>query len=863
MEQDKEYFVFISYSSLDNEWAIWLRHELEHYHLPASFNGRTDVRDNLRKVFRDRDELSAGPEWDEQVQKALENTNNLIVICSPNAAKSQPVNKEVETFIALGKEDHIFPFIVEGDKPEDCFPRALGHSKLGGDVNKDGGRDSAFIKVVAGLLKVSFPSLWNRYEIEKAEEERKQREQRDNLLKVQSLFLSEKVNDIINQDNALLGTLLALEALPVNLQEPNRPYIYEAEFALRKACSSQSAVLRGHEGGCMWASYSTDGNYIISGASEFTKSGTPDYTIKIWSAADNSILFSLPHLKSVSCASFDNKDSYIVTAGHYNKNVYIWDIKTHQLVRTLEQDGFVESAVFSADGKWVITSSLDNTIRKWNVEDGREVLTIREDVKGFLWALPSPNGKYIVSCSVDSGVRVWDANTGELIKVLCRGTYEPPYAEYSPDGRFIGVAIGTQVTIWDSENLNQLLEMTVSRYDITMFAFSPDGQTLAIADDEWLVGVWKLRYDYLTKSWKGDQIQNFTGHSMKIYSCRFCPDGKKVITASYDQTVRIWDIDEHIVLESEPGKGLLCHVEFSPNGKLMAAAYNDNVIRLFDTTNWELKGELLGHTDYPQSMYFDADGTRLVSTASDKTVRVWDIEESSLLHVFVLFDENASEAHFSPDGEIIAFSAWEHIFVYDTKDWSLLHDIEIKGTIGAKNMSFSPDGSIFVVSQAASLLIYETRTCNLLKSVNLYPRVIKKLSFDPIGKYIYFIDTNTLCRIYVETLSNIEEFDGHTSDVIRYAFSPDMQYVATGSQDNTVRVWDLVNRKTIHIYKGHTSGVSSVNIQPDGRTIFSSSFDGTVRQWDFPPLQELIDKTRERFKNRPLTPVERQKYYLE
>lgn len=173
MEQNKEYFVFISYSSLDNEWAIWLRHELEHYHLPASFNGRTDVRDNLRKVFRDRNELSAGPEWDEQVQKALEDTNNLIVICSPHSAKSDAVNKEVETFIALGKENHIFPFIVEGDKPEDCFPPALRHSKLGGDVNKDGGRDSAFIKVVAGMLKVSFPSLWNRYEIEKAEEERK------------------------------------------------------------------------------------------------------------------------------------------------------------------------------------------------------------------------------------------------------------------------------------------------------------------------------------------------------------------------------------------------------------------------------------------------------------------------------------------------------------------------------------------------------------------------------------------------------------------------------------------------------------------------------------------------------------------
>ena len=112
MEQNKEYFVFISYSSLDNEWAIWLRHELEHYHLPASFNGRTDVRDNLRKVFRDRDELSAGLKWEEQVQKALEYTN-IIVICSPHSAESDVVNKEIETFIALGKEYHIFPFVVE------------------------------------------------------------------------------------------------------------------------------------------------------------------------------------------------------------------------------------------------------------------------------------------------------------------------------------------------------------------------------------------------------------------------------------------------------------------------------------------------------------------------------------------------------------------------------------------------------------------------------------------------------------------------------------------------------------------------------------------------------------------------------
>lgn len=109
-EKDFEYFVFISYSSLDDVWAVWLRDELEHYHLPSSFNGRTDVRDNLRKVFRDRDELSAGLEWDDQVQEALSKTCNLIVICSPNAVKSDGVNKEIKQFIALGREDYIFPY---------------------------------------------------------------------------------------------------------------------------------------------------------------------------------------------------------------------------------------------------------------------------------------------------------------------------------------------------------------------------------------------------------------------------------------------------------------------------------------------------------------------------------------------------------------------------------------------------------------------------------------------------------------------------------------------------------------------------------------------------------------------------------
>lgn len=73
---EKKYNAFISYKSEDVEWAIWVQPKLEHYHLPSSFNGRTDVRQELRPVFRDIDELSAG-NLPEQIKEALVNSQNL------------------------------------------------------------------------------------------------------------------------------------------------------------------------------------------------------------------------------------------------------------------------------------------------------------------------------------------------------------------------------------------------------------------------------------------------------------------------------------------------------------------------------------------------------------------------------------------------------------------------------------------------------------------------------------------------------------------------------------------------------------------------------------------------------------------
>jgi len=176
MNKDKEYFAFISYKREDEKWAKWLAHQLDNYKLPSTLNGK-ELPPSLRKTFRDVDELSAG-NLPEQIYNALSTSDNLIVICSPRSAKSEWVNKEIEDFInsKSGNTDHIFPFIIDGipysnDPNIECFPDKLRNlpekeERLGGNINEQGGRNAAVVKVIAGMLGVSFDSLWNKYERE-------------------------------------------------------------------------------------------------------------------------------------------------------------------------------------------------------------------------------------------------------------------------------------------------------------------------------------------------------------------------------------------------------------------------------------------------------------------------------------------------------------------------------------------------------------------------------------------------------------------------------------------------------------------------------------------------------------------------
>lgn len=164
-----QYLAFISYSRKNEFWAKWLHKKLENYKIPSlvkrQFAGR--IPDKLRPVFLDVTDIGVG-KLEDTLKKELDDSRYLIVICSPDAAKSQWVNSEIAYFQSIGRGDRIIPFIVEGTPDPanpgeaSCYPESLDKQLLGVSL-AELDKEKAFIKITAAILGLKFDMLWQRH----------------------------------------------------------------------------------------------------------------------------------------------------------------------------------------------------------------------------------------------------------------------------------------------------------------------------------------------------------------------------------------------------------------------------------------------------------------------------------------------------------------------------------------------------------------------------------------------------------------------------------------------------------------------------------------------------------------------------
>jgi WD40 repeat protein len=292
-------------------------------------------------------------------------------------------------------------------------------------------------------------------------------------------------------------------------------------------------------------------------------------------------------------------------------------------------------------------------------------------------------------------------------------------------------------------------------------------------------------------------VRTLKGHSNKILSVVFSPDGQILASASDDKTIKLWNLvtKESFTLEGHGKSSWFAGVNsvaFSPDSKMLASASDDKTIKLWDVNTKREIETFSGHEEKVYCVAFSPDGKVLASASKDKTVKLWEIPSGQEISSFKEHSDDVLCVNFSSNGKILAsggggndktIKIW---YLAEKKVHTLTGHSDWFG--GINSLAFSPDGKILASGS-------QDKTVKLWK---------------------------------LETGEEIYTLAGHSDDVCSVAFSPNGKILASSSKDKTIKLWSLKNRQSIYTFTGLDGAVYSVAFSPDSEILAAGCEDKNI-----------------------------------
>jgi WD40 repeat protein len=489
--------------------------------------------------------------------------------------------------------------------------------------------------------------------------------------------------------------------------------------------------------------------------------------------------------------------------------------------------GVIRAVLFTPDGKQLISAGDDKVIRIWDLETGRTVRILRGEISqgaaGKIYALAiSPDGRWLAvggrTTEPRTGshpIRIYDLATGEITALL-RGHEGPVFSlSFSPDGRQMASAgADKKAILWDLASRSILQRFTGHTAEINRVVFTLDGERLVTASDDRRVFVWRLRDGLIAT-----RSTPFRGQVMGL---TVSPVTGNLAASTMEGEIAVLDHRTGRILQTMSSKGAeFRHLTFSADGRWLltgtgAAPYHCVV---FDVERGEPAFIYRGHRHSVLATAISPDG-RLAATGGgrDNEIHVWELETGALVKNLQGSGASVRAVGFSRDGSEVAFGQTS-VFrsVHDRGPLEVVLSLPYeKLRVGMPQRDIERARSFVRALPAldqftlahrvggnfgydADLDVHRAgRRIATIHRSEASGYVHNAYSFTPDGKTIIAGAGNGVLSAHaLDGKSLTPEFTGHFGDVWAVAPSPDGRLLASGSDDQTMRLWNIVTRELI------------------------------------------------------------------